>query len=627
MPKTSQTPVNKGTPAYIHIEHGKYLSETIASLPFGMLNKQVPGIGATRLEIKDATRNSIIVFPTRALAATKSMEHGIFYVGSTFQGISPTSIDKILSDIDAGLIIKIAVVADSLIALYEKLKVKLHKNEFFIVLDEIDSFQTESNYRPKLEECIDIYLEFPPDRRCLVSATLEQFSDKRLKSEAMTTIIVDNYILSEVFVINATQSVIKAAADHIIECAQTGEKLFIAFNSIEGIRKILKLLPETLVKQSGILCSLDSADKIHPYSISTIRKGLLQHRITFLTSAYYVGLDVLEPQRSVKTIIVADTSLPVSLLSISKIRQIFGRVRYGACSNTIILNCNSDLYHYAKTFGKILKERKDAYQNVLDSISTSFVPIGLSEEATEIEEIMMDTCRIDNVCLLRRNNGKVVISECNVDHLKLKYHAHKSLYSNFRNAIRNLSPVFHVRQLTSNADLDPLEREKLLEVETLLKDNQLANRKLILDNFITDPGKADGKHNKVITLILSNSGPNIDKAKVTFIIKSLPVIKLKDLNKILFKVKVFSLAEDTDLWKHIRMHFTVGERYSSDDIHKKITQMRKALGHNNPFDKSETTTKSVQKLGLIFETKEKLNSKSGIRERLLIRTFHRDYCK
>src|SRR5664280_2804145 len=247
MQKTSQTPINKGTPATIHLENGKYLSDYVSSLPSGMIDKQYPGIGATTLELENNNRNSIIVFPPRALAATKAKGKNIHYVGSYYPNVTASTTEAILSDIEAGTLVKIAVVADSLISMYEKLRVKFHQYEFFIVIDEVDSFQTESNYRPKLEECIDIYIDFPPERRCLVSATLEQFSDKRLTLEHKTSIIVDNYNHPCIHIVNATNSVIKVAVDTIKKAALTSDKLFIAFNSIEGILKILKLLPEDLV--------------------------------------------------------------------------------------------------------------------------------------------------------------------------------------------------------------------------------------------------------------------------------------------------------------------------------------------------------------------------------------------
>ena len=43
-------------------------------MPHGIVNKQLPGVGATTLEI-NSNRNSIIVLPTKALAFSKNKKH------------------------------------------------------------------------------------------------------------------------------------------------------------------------------------------------------------------------------------------------------------------------------------------------------------------------------------------------------------------------------------------------------------------------------------------------------------------------------------------------------------------------------------------------------------------------
>jgi len=84
MSKSTPTPVKQGTPATIHLNKGEYLSSKIASLPAGKIDKRYPGIGATTLEIENPSRNSIIVFPTKALAATKAKANHIHYFGSAY---------------------------------------------------------------------------------------------------------------------------------------------------------------------------------------------------------------------------------------------------------------------------------------------------------------------------------------------------------------------------------------------------------------------------------------------------------------------------------------------------------------------------------------------------------------
>jgi len=178
-------PENTGTTEDLIIKHGEYLSNYWQSLPAGRIDKSFPGIGATTLEIKDKSRNSIIVFPTRSLAALKAEKHGMYYFGSRFQNISSSNFEDVKSALKNGTLVKIAVVADSLPKIFHDLKKENLSSQFFLMIDEIDSFQTESNYRPALENCIDIYFDFPTERRCLITATMNFFSNNKIKNEKL----------------------------------------------------------------------------------------------------------------------------------------------------------------------------------------------------------------------------------------------------------------------------------------------------------------------------------------------------------------------------------------------------------------------------------------------------------
>lgn len=155
-------------------------------MPHGIVDKQLAGIGATTLEIK-SKRNSIIVFPTKILAYNKWLRSKtkLQYVGGKInEERDTTSIQEIRDYLFDEKIAykKFLVVADSL---YKLLKViqKEHYKDYFLMIDEVDMLQSESNYRPRLESLIDQYFEFPPKNRCLVTATLRDFSNPRLQQE------------------------------------------------------------------------------------------------------------------------------------------------------------------------------------------------------------------------------------------------------------------------------------------------------------------------------------------------------------------------------------------------------------------------------------------------------------
>ena len=55
----------------VRIEQDQKIGQVMDRVPFGILNKAITGLGATRLEIMNQERNSIIVVPTKSLAYSK----------------------------------------------------------------------------------------------------------------------------------------------------------------------------------------------------------------------------------------------------------------------------------------------------------------------------------------------------------------------------------------------------------------------------------------------------------------------------------------------------------------------------------------------------------------------------
>lgn len=74
------------------------LSFYIDKMPHGIVNKQIPGVGATTLEI-NSNRNSIIVLPTKALAFSKCKKHpNTLYVGSEIKNENERTTDLYIDE-------------------------------------------------------------------------------------------------------------------------------------------------------------------------------------------------------------------------------------------------------------------------------------------------------------------------------------------------------------------------------------------------------------------------------------------------------------------------------------------------------------------------------------------------
>ena len=310
------------------------LSNYLTKMPHGLVDKKITGIGATTLEI-NSKRNSIIVFPTKALAYGKHSKHpNTLYVGSEIKGESKKVTNQQIEEYLAkGGYKKLLVVADSL----GRLLGIIGKNykDYFLMVDEVDVLQTDNNFRPQLENVIDYYLMFPSKNRCMVTATMKDFNNPLLKKECKFFITWTYNTRRDVKLLhtnNITQAVIEKVISH------PTEKVFIAYNSILQIRNIIASLDEETRKECAILCSEASIKEAGEYFVPKLGDNdTLPARINFATCCYFTGIDI---EDSYHLITVSDVRRSHSMLTLDRMTQIHGRCRKdnGVLSETIIYN-------------------------------------------------------------------------------------------------------------------------------------------------------------------------------------------------------------------------------------------------------------------------------------------------
>ena len=323
---------NKVTGIFANKKH--LLSNYLTKMPHGLVDKKIPGIGATTLEI-NSKRNSIIVFPTKALAYSKHSKHpNTLYVGSEIKGekekVTNQQIEEYLAKDGYK---KLLVVADSL----GRLLGIIGKNykDYFLMIGEIDVLQTDNNFRPQLENVIDYYLMFPLKNRCMVTATMKEFINPLLKKECKFSITWIYNARRDVKLLhtnNTTQTVIEYLISH------PRDKIFIAYNSILQIQNILSTLDEETRKECAILCSEASIKEAGEYFAPKLGDNdTLPARINFATCCYFTGIDI---EDSYHLITVSDVRRSHSMLTLDRMTQIHGRCRKdnGVLSETIIYN-------------------------------------------------------------------------------------------------------------------------------------------------------------------------------------------------------------------------------------------------------------------------------------------------
>lgn len=436
------------------------LSSYIQKMPHGIVDKQIASIGATTLEI-NSKRNSIIVVPTKILAYNKYAKHKditLYVGGKVNRERSATSDKEIIGYLKDENIKpkKFLVVADSLARLLGVIGQEAYK-DYFLMIDEVDMIQSESNYRPKLESLIDYYFQFSPKNRCLVTATLREFSNPLLRQECKFKLTwkdkpqrdIKQYYTDDLDALTAQQ----------VQSIPQTDKIVIAFNSIRHCLNIIKMLSEEVQKECAILCSDSSKEEAGDYYAELTNTNHLPQRINFLTSCYFAGVDI---EDSYHLITVSNAHQNYQMLSLDKLTQIYGRCRIakGILSDTIIANSRDDRQTNAnksdeatllKQVDAILQLQKAASE--LGSKDADLADLFKVVKTAIREKAAVKLPREEPVKLTRENiYGESVPAYMNIDYLVERQKLCNTIY----NSSRSLSLALKKQGHTVSYEYKPM---------------------------------------------------------------------------------------------------------------------------------------------------------------------------
>ena len=488
--------LEQGTPVPIPVGSDSVqlkLSFYMDKMPHGIVDKQLAGIGATSLEI-DSKRNSIIVFPTKILAYNKWQRNKtkLLYVGGKINDERDTTsikeIQDYLSD-DKVVYKKFLVVADSLYKLLQIIEKERYK-DYFLMIDEVDMIQSESNYRPSLESLIDHYFEFPPKNRCLVTATMREFSNPQLQQECKFNLSwkdapkrkIQLYYTDNLDALTAQQ----------IQSIDKAEKIVVAFNSIRHCKNIIKLLSEETRKECTIMCSDSSQDEAGDYYGELSSGNKLPNRINFITSCYFAGVDIKDCYH---LITVSNAQQNYQMLSLDKMTQIYGRCRItgGILSDIIIFNSrekwNTDT---AKDYQSSLLKQASAILR-LQQIATE---LGESDQDLQVlfelvksgirEKGVINIPKEEAVRLTRRNIFKKdVTAYMNIDYLVERQKLGNTIYDSYNHLEFALKKLGHNVEFQYKYGSIPISEEQK-KIETASKDELHAFIDAQLSEMIED---------------------------------------------------------------------------------------------------------------------------------------------
>ena len=319
-----------------------FLGYVLNFLPSGIVCKDETGMGATSLELMSA-RPSIIVEPLKITAATKAHKHGAIYFGSDMTNASKPSSRELRDKLESLPVEKrkIMVVADSLKKVKEILDEEFE--QYFLLIDEADSFQLDSSFRSRLSICLDIYKKHPEKLRALVTATPLKFSDPQLQNGRMTIIKYVEPKIRNIQLVH-TRNVNGVAIEVINKVHKEfpDDKIMIAYNSVSGCVDMANHLVdlESWERESiKILCSAseNSRNKAGVF-FHELEDVALPGKINFFTSAYFTGFDL---QESYHLISITDGQNPIFLLSEKRLKQIAGRCRKELMSETVVYSTST----------------------------------------------------------------------------------------------------------------------------------------------------------------------------------------------------------------------------------------------------------------------------------------------
>ena len=624
------------------------LGGIFTNLPYGIVKKSVPGIGATTLALHQP-RDTVIVLPTKKLAYQKYLRgynkdrtsNRFLYVGSDIPEEnckSPTDeqIRSYIAEKRTGTFPykKILVVADSLGRVMEQIKylkeeptrfvrkkleeyaeklkhdpslpplnipiTKLYEPQmdWHIMVDEIDTFQSDGKFREAMENVIDYYLEFPPIKRCLVSATIRPFTHPQLKEEPLLEINYEHPQKRPVNVIR-TNNMPREVADTLGRYRERypNDKIVVAYNSIRSINTIIRLLPVELQADCSVACSSQSQTMVGEYYRS-LHSGKLATPITFITSTYFVGVDIEE---RFHLLTVSDPRRIQTLLSPEKIYQISGRCRdeRGLLSETIIY----DFYKPKTPEKAITLEEYERKAEILSQFANSSEDIQKSCENVlpanflDVKDAIVERSKhsvfgSQPISIIRRNiHGKVVPAYLNIDALgeyqqlcTETYTTKERFFATLRETCQICNTAYHSHKKNAEQiqieETDRENRKNVIIQYVQASINELLQAKSqgpitddALDRMIRKP--RDNRHGRTFLKRVKELYPYVPLDKLIDMLTprltkggiNWNAVWYRNLRRSVFFA---CLAEDHPFRILLRDYFLSGSRMTSDEIREKM---------------------------------------------------------
>lgn len=594
-------------------ENINYLSDKWKETPCGIIECQVPHIGATYLEMH-SNRDSIIVFPDEKEAYRCSKEYpNILY-------ISDNIIEKGISGYMQELQRHKFIVSPKNI---DKLQFLFHKNsqedalkECFFMVKNMEQLQAESSYKADNDKVLDFYLKFPKDKRCIYTTDYRAFTHPVLKNEEVHIIKWKNLPKRNIQVISCS-NIIGVLKDSI-EKLPTNDKVLIVYTTIQQAKLSILNLEKEIQKECCILGNSYNKEEADDFYIQiTSKYDTLPKRITFLGIRQ---LDI-EVNEKCHLITVSDTSRGSSLLSLKDIINTSNLCKSDILSDTVIHDTAKCYSQWSDEIDTLVKraEKIVRLQNTADELSKgdnslkrlfSIVSTTLKDKATG-----RIRGRLPNVRLVRKNVWENwAVAYMNMDSLVLRTNLYQMYYKNDFALRKVLNELYSTSFCLPNGQ-EASQEQQDIEKEEKDKQNRKKEEKriAILDEILKL--HLDGKLKLEHLVNKSKRGNSLSRKVYQEVAKLYPYIDTEELitemkgikhgNKIGFKtlnnkIIYWALDDEHPLKLSMNKAFKVGGKYTNAEIREKMNSIIQYHLHK---DWSENERKAVALFKCFFNTK------------------------
>lgn len=595
-------------------ENVKYISEKWDETPCGIIECQIPHIGATYLEMQ-SNRNSIIVFPDES----EAYKHFQKYPNSIYVKENKTTEEDLFTYIQNNTRHKFIVTPQSAGWLLSQLNKDGNEDnvlKYFFMVKDMEQLQLECTYKTGIDKILDFYLAFPKDKRCIYTTDYKAFTHPALKNEDVHIVKWRNLPKRNIEVIPCNNII--GVLKETIEKIPTNEKVLIVYTSIQQARLVILNLAENMQEDCciwGKEYNKDETGEDFFVAINNKSKSLPK-RLTFLSIKDFD----LQVEDKCHLITVSDASNGKTLLSIKDFVRIYGLCKSDLLSDRIIHNkavCYGQWNNEIDTLVERVKKIVEL-QNTADELSEG------DESLKRLFSIVSTTLRnkatgrirgkLPNIKLTRKDFwNKCAVAYMHIDNLLLRVNLCQTYYSNFTLLGKKLNELYNITPFSPNKDIaSTLQQEIECKEKELRNKKRLEERTVILDEILKL--HMEGQLSQEYLDKKSKTGKRLSRKTHQEVAKLYPYIdtvelieKLKDINsgnRIGFNnlnnsIIYWALEDNHPLKLSMNEAFKVGGKYTNTEIRDKMNAIILYHFHR---DWSGNTRKPITLFKCFFNT-------------------------